>query len=302
MARGKRRTRQAAGVAAAAAALVLAGRRAGVDSLAGTTGISHKCLVEIAGEPMILRVIRALRADPRFNTIAVSIDDPAVLERHGELRDLVRSGAITLHASRPSPSASVLDYYSSLARGTRLLVTTADHALLTPDMVAWFWSRAERTAADVVVGMVSGERFRIRFPERKRTWIRFRDASYGGANLFAFRGARAAAAAAFWVKAEKHRKRPWRLVGMFGVRNLVLFLTRRLDLRSALDRASGRIGARVAAVEMPFARAAVDVDKPDDLDLASRILSDPAVAVPAAGPQAAPGPGEIVLENRVDSG
>ena len=47
-----------------ASVLVLAGRRAGVDSLSETTRVSHKCLLELAGEPMILRVIRAVRADP----------------------------------------------------------------------------------------------------------------------------------------------------------------------------------------------------------------------------------------------
>lgn len=301
----RRATSSAAGADAApvrAAALVLAGRRAGVDSLAGATGISHKCLLEIAGEPMILRVIRALRADARFCTIAVSIDDAAVLERHPALAALVGSGAIALHQSRVSPSASVLDYYSRQPRGTRLLVTTADHALLTPEMVAWFWSRAVRTPADVVAGLVSGERFRARFPGRKRTLIRFREASYGGANLFALRGARAAAAAAFWVKAEKHRKRPWRLVGMFGITNLALFLARRLDLRAALERASARIGARVAVVELPFAESAIDVDKPDDLELACRVLTVRAEGSGSGGPAGGAAPPKIVVENRGDSG
>ena len=37
-------------------------------------------------------------------------------------------------------------------------------------------------------------------------------------------------------------------------------------LRAALDALERRCGARLAAVEMPFADAAVDVDKPADLD------------------------------------
>jgi len=266
--------RPPSGGAGTAAVLVLAGRRAGVDSLAATTRISHKCLVELAGEPMLVRVIRALQADGRFGSITVSIDDRAVLERHPQIGELIRSEAVGIHESRPSPSASVLDYYKKLPRGTQLLVTTADHALLTPEMVSWFWSRAERSGADVVAALVSGGRFRARFPDQPRTFIHFSDASYSGANLFAFRGVRATAAAAFWVKAEKYRKKPWRLVGMFGLRNLVLFIAGRLDRRTAFERASRKLDVRLQAVEMPFAEAAVDVDKPADLELASQILAE----------------------------
>ena len=39
-----------------------------------------------------------------------------------------------------------------------------------------------------------------------------------------------------------------------------------------MARASAVIGARVAAVRLPFAEAAIDVDKPADLELVEAIL------------------------------
>ena len=39
-----------------------------------------------------------------------------------------------------------------------------------------------------------------------------------------------------------------------------------------LRRLGRRIGATLAAVEMPFAEAAIDVDKPEDRALVERIL------------------------------
>jgi hypothetical protein len=119
--------------------------------------------------------------------------------------------------------------------------------------------------------MVAARVLRARFPESKRTYVPFRDDGYSGANLFLFRTPASRAAAAFWVRAERFRKRPWRLVSAFGPVALALFLLRRLDLDSALARASRTIGARVAAVRLPFPEAAVDVDKPADLELARRI-------------------------------
>jgi len=40
-----------------------------------------------------------------------------------------------------------------------------------------------------------------------------------------------------------------------------------------MRRASRAIGARVEAIELPFAQAAVDVDRMDDLILARRLLT-----------------------------
>jgi CTP:molybdopterin cytidylyltransferase MocA len=54
---------------------------------------------------------------------------------------------------------------------------------------------------------------------------------------------------------------------------LLRFLLGALSLEAAMRRLSRIIGATVCAVEMPFAEAAIDVDKPADLTLAERILA-----------------------------
>ncbi|MDO9488983.1 MAG: hypothetical protein Q7J32_11460 [Sphingomonadaceae bacterium] len=56
-------------------ALVLAGKRDGVlDPLAAAAGVTHKCLVPIAGRPLIAHVVDALAASRQVATILVSID------------------------------------------------------------------------------------------------------------------------------------------------------------------------------------------------------------------------------------
>jgi hypothetical protein len=85
---------------------------------------------------------------------------------------------------------------------------------------------------------------------------------------------------AFWRRAERFRKRPWRMVGTFGPITLVLFLLRRLDLEAAFERVSRAVGARVRAIRMPFPEAAIDVDRPADLALVSRLLAERAKAHP----------------------
>ncbi len=153
-----------------------------------------------------------------------------------------------------------------------MLVTTADHALLTPEIVDHFARCADATGADLAVGVVAEELIRAAYPATTRTYLRFRDGGYSGANLFAFRAPAALRAAEFWVRAEAHRKQPWRLARAFGWTTLLLFALRRLRFDEALQRASRAIGCRIAGVALPFAQAAIDVDRPSDLELASSIL------------------------------
>jgi len=253
-------------------ALVLAGRRGEGDPLARARGVRHRALVEVGGVPMLLRVVRTLRAVPALGPLRISIDDPDALDGVAELAALRRAGALDTHVSLDSPSRSVLDALGS--GDDPVLVTTADHALLTPDVVAHFLSASETVAADVVVGLVKREVVEHRFPATTRTWLRFRDGDYTGANLFAFRTRAARRAAAFWVRAESFRKRPWRMVSAFGPVALALYVSRRLTLDAALERASQSIGARLAAVQLPHPEAAVDVDRLTDLELAERILAE----------------------------
>jgi GTP:adenosylcobinamide-phosphate guanylyltransferase len=254
------------------AAVVLAGSRGEDDPLAQQQRVRHRALLEVAGVPMLLRVVRTLRQTTGVGTPVVSIDDPHALDGVPELASLVDEGALRVHRSLASPSRSVLDVLESLGDAQPVLVTTADHALLTPEIARHFLDASEGSAADVLVGLVNRRVIEARLPESTRTYLRFRDDDYSGANLFAFRSAAARRAAAFWVRAERFRKQPWRLVRAFGPVSLLLFALRRLDLDAALERASRTIGARVEAVRLPFAEAAVDVDRPSDLALVTRLL------------------------------
>jgi GTP:adenosylcobinamide-phosphate guanylyltransferase len=258
-------------------ALVLAGRRGASDALADALAASaasgHHALLDVGGVPMLARVVRTLKASPSIGRIVVSIDDASALEGVPELRASVADGSLVCHTALDSPSRSVLDALTTAAAGERVLVVTADHALLTTDMVEHFTANASGDA-DVVVAVVSATVIRARYPESTRTYIKLRDDWVSGANLFAFLTPEARRAAEFWVRAERFRKQPWRLVGVFGPAALLLFLLRRLDLEAAMERVSRAMGLRARAVRMPWAEAAIDVDRPADLELVNRILAE----------------------------
>ena len=247
-------------------ALVLAGRRrGGPDPMAAAAGVSHKALLPVAGVPMLLRVVSALRASPPVGRLVVCIEAPG-----DALSGLGGLEGVEVRAAADSPAASAA---AALAEfGAPLLVTTADHALLTPGMVGHFLRAAPPDAA-AVAALARRETVLAAYPGTRRTWLRFRNGAFSGCNLFLLADAGGAArAVAFWRRAEGARKRPLAMARALGPLVVLRFALGRLALDEALDALGRRCGARLAAVEMPFADAAVDVDKPDDLALAEATL------------------------------
>jgi 2-phospho-L-lactate guanylyltransferase (CobY/MobA/RfbA family) len=258
-------------------ALVLAGRRGAsdefADALTAADAAPHHALLDVGGEPMLLRVVRVLRDCREIGRIVVCIDEPSALDAVPELAQWLADGSLECRTALDSPSRSVSDLLRNVAPGERALVVAADHALLTPEMVSHI-TRADSEGADMLVAVVTSDVIRARYPDTKRTWLKFRDVWISGANLFAFLTPEAERAAEFWVRAERFRKQPWKLVSAFGPGALFAFLFRRLDLDDAFVRVSRTVGARVRAVRMPWAEAAIDVDRPADLVLVNRILAE----------------------------
>jgi len=249
-----------------ATALVLAGRRRGaMDPMAAAGGVSHKALLPVAGVPMLLRVASALRDSPSVGRIVVCME--AAEETLAGLPGL--EGALRRDAAG-SPARSAAAALEEF--GAPLLVTTADHALLTPAMVEHFIA-ATPADVDAAAALARRETVLAGFPDTRRTWLRFRDGAFSGCNLFLLAEAEGAARAVrFWRRIEAERKRPLAMARLLGPSTLLRFAFGRLSLRAALDALERRCGARLAAVEMPFAEAAVDVDKPADLALAEAAL------------------------------
>ncbi|MCP4903772.1 MAG: NTP transferase domain-containing protein [bacterium] len=256
-------------------AIILAGRRSADDPLALAARAPHRALLDIEGEPMLLRVVRRILAHPALEHVLINIDAPELLEEIPELVALRKQGRIEFVRSTESPSRSVIE---SLERANLdagpVLVTTADHALLDDEMLDAFFTASATSDADVTLALVPRTLLRARFPESRRTYLRFRNESYSGANLFLFRRPAALRAALFWRRVERQRKRPWRIARAFGLTNLILFSLRQLDLNAAMARASRVIGAKVVAVPLAIAEAAVDVDKLEDLELVRHILCE----------------------------
>lgn len=246
-------------------AIILAGQRPGVDPLAAYFGEATKALVKVGGEAMVTRVVRTLHACPSVGQIVVLTQQPDVL-----LEAVAAGGGAQFSVSSAGISASIKAIAGTETAPWPVLVTTADHPLLTPEFVEAFLARA--TGGDLGVGMVERAILLAAYPDNKRTWLKFRDGHWSGANLFALNGPAVAGALTLWAEAEQDRKKAWKLFLHFGPWLAIRALTRTIGLAAALRQAGRRLGLDARLVALDDAEAAIDVDKPSDHALAELIL------------------------------
>lgn len=247
-------------------AIVMAGSRPGPDPLLDGTGVATKALLPVAGLPMLVHVVRALRASPLVGPITLLAQDSAALAAEPLL-----AGIADLHFSDSGQGIS-----SSLAAALPpgdgpVLVTTADNVLLTPAMIAEFLTGAD--GSDVAVAMVERETLLSRYPESKRTWLKFRGGRWSGANMFRLRGRRVLPLLDFWGRIERDRKKGLKIIAAFGPWLLIGALLRLFTIHQGVARAGLRFGLKAKVVPMSDGEACIDADKPADIELIERIMA-----------------------------
>ncbi|HSF95862.1 MAG TPA: nucleotidyltransferase family protein [Thermohalobaculum sp.] len=242
-------------------AVVLAGSRGPSDPVAEAACVSHKAFADVAGRPMIARVLDTLAASPSIGRVVVVIEPDA---------PPLPEGVERLDAA-PSPARSALAGFERL--DVPVLVTTADHPMLTPAMVEHFLAQAAATGADVAAGVAERSVVEQAGSTARRTYLKFRDAQISGCNLFALMTPRARAALTFWQRLEADRKRPLRMARAIGIGTLVRYLLGVLTTDGVANALGRAAGCRAAMVRMPFPEAAHDVDKASDLEFARRFLA-----------------------------
>ena len=253
-------------------AIVLAADRGRDDPVAVAAGVAAKCLTPIAGSPMVVRVVRALERSARVHTIVLCGPPAALLQGSPELSRMV-SGGVRWMPPEATPATSAAAVLAALPEDTPVLLTTGDHALLTPDIVRHFLDRASALGGDVAVGLAPHELVQRAHPRTRRTVLKFSDGHYCGCNLFAFLSPRGRRMAHLWKQVEQDRKKPIRVIGLVGWDAMALYALRLLSLAGALRRISRQAGVTAGVVTLPFAEAAIDVDTVADLELVRAIVA-----------------------------
>jgi CTP:molybdopterin cytidylyltransferase MocA len=253
-------------------ALILAGSRGPDDPMAKAAGVSHKALAPVAGVPMLLRVAEALKDSGRFQRLYVCIENPALIFQVPGLEAMHRTRYLETITAADSPAASVAAALKRIDLSRPLLVTTADHPLLTPAIITRFLDAAPADC-DLAVALAPSDVVAGAYPGAIRTFYKLGGKRYSGCNLFLARSGKVADIAGYWRKLEAFRKQPMKLIWNIGPLAFLKVAFGLMRADAAFAHLSRKAGGKIKHVELPIAEAAIDVDKPADLELAEKILA-----------------------------
>ena len=240
------------------------------DPFAAAHGVAVKPLVPVAGLPMALHVLRALRDCPEIGRIAYvgpvppggeNLVDLRVTD-HGSLIGNLEVGVASLQPTATRPEQA----------GThRVMVITADIPMLTSPML----SDVLRVAPDagLVYPVVRKEDCEATYPGVKRTYARLQDGTFTGGNLFLLDASLVGQFLPRLREVLAARKQPLKLAALIGPMTLVRLLTGRLSITQLQERVSSILGVRAEALITPHAAVGTDIDKEADLELAEQVLT-----------------------------
>jgi HAD superfamily phosphoserine phosphatase-like hydrolase len=250
-------------------AVVLAGTRPEGDSLAADFGLATKALVPIAGEPMIRRVANTLLDCPSVGRVLVVAQEPELLAPHLPSPEV--EPRLGFAGGGASIAASLAGVLGTVSAPWPVLITTADHPLLTPEMIEFFLAGSR--GSDLSLGVVERDLLEAHYPQTRRTWLRFGGGAFTGANLFTAQSERALDALTLFAGAEADRKKRLRLLWHYGPSLAIGAATRTMTLEQGVARLGRRLGLDAAVVPLPFAEAGIDVDRAEDHRLVERIFA-----------------------------
>lgn len=262
--------------------IVLAGQPRGtVDPLARRFGLSHRSLIPLAGQPLIAHVLRTASAHPLVASLAICIEREAFEPVWDVLTRIPGRGNVALVEARDNLADSVRD----AARGWDgpLLVTTADHALLSGDSITAVAEALQQ--ADAVIALASRECVEAAHRAAPRRFLALRDGDYAPCDIYGMAGPAAVHAVEVFRGKGALDRSGARIRRAAGVLGLLLMRCRLLALADAAAFVSRRLRLRLSAVVLTDGRQAIDVDDDHSYALVRDLLEAEA---PVAGDVAEP--------------
>ena len=255
--------------------LILAGTRPKGDPVAQAEGKSSKAFVEIDGRPMIDHVLQTIKSWPMVGDIILSMPKHEIESGQSMLLlDMYKKGQVKRVETGSTPCQSIMIGLEGRPTANAMLVTTADHPLLTHDILDEFVEKSWRNACDFTAAIAMTDTVENAYPDVKRTRVPLTDGAIGGCNLFMFKTPQAHNIASFWRGVENNRKKPLKMAMTIGGSVLVKYVLKKLsreDLRKTLEK---KTGTEICLPLMDNPHAAIDVDKKEDLALVRQIFKE----------------------------
>jgi GTP:adenosylcobinamide-phosphate guanylyltransferase len=225
-----------------------------------------KGLVKVAGRPLVEWVVDAFLESDRIGEIAVVMP---TAENLGSWVDKVDKLVVSDRQFMDNAVAGVGAF-----RGERpVLVATGDIPLITGPAIDEFIDAALENGSDFVYPLVRRDDVEEQYPGTARTYFRLKTGSHTGGNAMLANPALVPAARDLGQRLFDDRKSAVAMLRTAGVGFMFKFVLGRLQPEDLADKIRELLGGSGGAVVLRDAAIAIDVDKPVDLALVERVLS-----------------------------
>jgi len=227
--------------------------------------VANEALIPVAGRPLVDYVVSALRDSVKISRIVVVGDVEefaAALDLRG-VEVIQAGGSVVDNLRRGREAAGLADY---------LLFTTADLPFLTGEVVDHFIGQCLKDDCGFYYPAVHRQTMEEAFPGVKRTFASLRDGVFTGGNCVLATPESVDRLIPLVQRFFAARKNVFQLASLLGPLFILRLLTRSITLAQLERKFAGLVGLRGRAVITPHAEIGFDVDKPDHLEAAERIL------------------------------
>lgn len=243
---------------------------AGENNTAGAD-VAGKGLIKLGGREMIEYVIDALQGVDRIRRTIVVAPESALHESWSDRIDAV----IPTVGSAVANGIAAINYLKDSEPGLpkHILFMTCDIPLITREAVNDFLDRCMATADDVYYPVILKEVVEAKYPETKRTYAKLKGATITGGNFALMDPEVVLANIVLLEDAYAARKSVFKILKLLGFKVIAKFITKTLTLTDIEKRVTKIVNAKARAIITPYPEVGVDVDKPEDLELVTKLLA-----------------------------
>lgn len=234
------------------------------DPLYSYTQGQPKALIDMEGRTMLERTIDALQMARGVDRIVVAgLEDAMGMQFQRPVDQFL--------PDRGSLVGNALAGFNWLQESggdmKTVLFCSSDVPAITGAVVDDFIARCEPFDKYVYYIFVTKQAMEERFPASNRTYVKLKGVEIAGGDLTIGRGEVIAENEGLWTALTDARKHAWKLARYVGFGTLLKFITRQMSLDDA-EATAGRVLQRpVQIVIDPPAELAMDVDKPQQVEL-----------------------------------
>lgn len=249
-------------------AVALAGGTLEPDFRAAGYLAPNKAYLHVAGEPMLTRVLRALRSARSVGRIRCVTPKAAI----ATLPD-----ALGLYDEVIEPGKGLIDSLlaglTALDPGERVLLAATDMPLLTASAIDAFAALASATPCDIGYGFVERTAHERDYPEVRHTWVRLQQGVFCGGGLSVMRAGAAPQVQDVLRRLIAARKSPLKLAALFSYGLLFKAMMGWLRIEQVERRADQISGLTCRGLLCDRPELAVNVDRLDDLRTVEHIIA-----------------------------